>query len=227
MIEAACAGGTTDIVATPHASAAYDFRPEEAEALRKRLQEAFGERIRIHLGCDLHLGVEQVERAIADPRRFSLNGNGYVLIEAPEPMPPRTISEVAKRMRDAGLRPILTHPERYVTWRGRDPEIERWIREGLFMQVTGSSLLGSFGSMARKTAEKWIAKGWVHFLASDAHNTSGRTPDLSAVYARVEDRWGKDVAAQLLQRNPEAAITGASIRRVGAPARSGWLSFAP
>lgn len=226
MVESACAGGTTGIAATPHASAVYDFRPAEAEALRRRLQETFKERIRIYLGCDLQLGVEQVERAIADPKLFSLHGGGYVLLEPPEPMPARTISEVARRMRAAGIRPVLTHPERYVTWRGRDSQIERWIGEGISMQVTGSSLLGGFGSAARKTAEKWITKGWVHFLASDAHNTRGRTPDLSGVYAVVEDRWGRDLAALLLERNPQAAINGASIRRAAAPARSGWLSFA-
>jgi protein-tyrosine phosphatase len=225
MMESAISGGTTDIVATPHANAAYEYRRAEAESLVRRLEEASGGRLRIYLGCDLHLGLEEVERALHDPPRFSLNGRGYVLVEPPEAMSAKTVSEVCQRMRSAGLRPVLTHPERYATWRGRDREIERWVAEGIRLQITGGSLLGQFGSAARKSAEKIIAKRWAHFLASDAHDARDRRPDLSAVYALVEDRWGAPTARQLLERNPEAAIFGGPIQPVSAPARSMWLTF--
>lgn len=225
MLEAAVAGGTTDIVATPHANLEFAYRRADAENLRNRLQEAVGRRIRIHLGCDLHLAIESVERAIADPSRYSLGGNGYLLVEPPEFLPAKTVSEVCKRLHAAGLRPILTHPERYASLQSRPRQIELWVEEGIRMQVTGGSLLGVFGSAARKTAERMIANGWAHFLASDAHNTGGRSPDLSAVYRLVEDRWGQTAAIQLLERNPRAVLEGDSVKSVVIQARTGWLSF--
>jgi protein-tyrosine phosphatase len=225
MLDAACAGGTADIAATPHSNPEFVFSRAAAEDLRRRLQEAVGDRIRIHLGCDLHLEADGVERAIADPSSYSLGGNSYLLVEPPEFLPAKTISEVCKRLYSAGLRPILTHPERYASLQSRERQIELWVEEGIRMQVTGGSLLGRFGSAARKTAERMIANGWAHFLASDAHNTGARSPDLSDVYRLVDDRWGHAVAAQLLERNPRCALEGEPVKSVAIQARAGWLSF--
>jgi protein-tyrosine phosphatase len=216
MLDIACAGGTSDIVATPHANAQYEYRRNEHQQLLATLQQAAGSRIRIHLGCDLHLDYELVELAIADPASYSIAGAGYVLIEPPESFPAKTFSEVCKRMLDAGLRPILTHPERYATLQRRERQIESWIGEGILMQVTAGSLLGQFGGAARQTAERMIAGGLAHFCASDAHDTRGRSPDLSEACRLVEDRWGETAAALL---------TGGPVKTVTVRARR-WFSFA-
>jgi protein-tyrosine phosphatase len=225
MIRAAWEGGTTDIVATPHANAEYAFDRARAGALRQRLEEAAENQLRIHLGCDLHLGYEWVERALANPAEFSIDGNGYMLVEPPESLPAKTVTLVCARLRAAGLRPILTHPERYAFLQGRERHIEAWVEDGILMQITGGSLLGHFGSAARKTAERLIARGHVHFLASDAHDPIRRSPDLSEVYRLVEDRWGSAAAIQLLDRNPRAALAGEPVEKVAVPSRVPWLSF--
>ena len=52
MLQMAAAGGTTDIVATPHADPTYEFQPALIAERRLELQAEMGDRIRIHIGCE-------------------------------------------------------------------------------------------------------------------------------------------------------------------------------
>ena len=55
------------------------------------------------------------------------------------------------------------------------------------MQITAGSLAGTFGRNARYWAERMLAEGHVHILATDAHDTERRPPNLSL---------GRDIAAK-------------------------------
>jgi protein-tyrosine phosphatase len=79
------------------------------------------------------------------------------------------------------------------------------------MQVTGGSLLGVFGTDARKFSEVLMAKGLVHFIASDAHDLDRRSPRLDDVRAHVADRYGEEYAEVLLQTHPRAVIEGRAL----------------
>ena len=43
------------------------------------------------------------------------------------------------------------------------------------MQITAGSLAGAFGRNARYWAERMLAEGYVHILATDAHDTGAPT----------------------------------------------------
>lgn len=51
MVRMARDGGTTDIVATPHANASYRYEPETISERIGSLQSAVGDGIKIHRGC--------------------------------------------------------------------------------------------------------------------------------------------------------------------------------
>src|SRR5690349_18152719 len=84
MLRIALAAGTTDIVASPHASPQYRFDPARVADTIGRLQDAVGAAPRIHSGCELHLTPENIESACTHPQQYSIAGNGYLLIEFPE-----------------------------------------------------------------------------------------------------------------------------------------------
>jgi len=71
-----------------------------------------GDAVRIHYGCDFHLTPENIEDAIAAPGKYSIDHQGYILVELSDSMVPRNIDSIFTRMLAAGLRPIITHPER-------------------------------------------------------------------------------------------------------------------
>ncbi len=211
MLRMAAAHGTTDIVATPHADLQYTFQPELIAERRKILQERLGETIRLHTGCDFHLKLDNIQDAIANPAKYTVNGRGWLLVEFSDLMIFPNTEEIFVKMENAGMRVIVTHPERNWLLRQKPERLEAWVHQGAFLQVTGQSLLGFFGAEVRKFSEGLIEKGWVHFLASDAHDTQRRTPRLDQTWKHVSDKYGTEYAEALLKIHPQAVIDGYKI----------------
>ena len=227
MCRLAAAKGTTDIVATPHANHKFDFSAERNQELRRRLQEMAGPLPRIHLGCDFRLSYDNIEAALSDPSRFTINGGRHLLVEFSDQMISQGTSEVFARMGQAGLTPIITHPERNHLLRQHQSRLAVWVERGCLMQVTGQSLLGAFGSGARDAAISLIQAGLVHIIASDGHDVEKRPPVLAESHAFVVDRWGEEKARQLFLENPQAVIEGRLITppRPKARRRRKWWEF--
>ena len=211
MARLAAAEGITHIVCTPHANSQYTFDSETNSSklndLRARLSI---EEIPLTLGtgCDFHLSYDNVHLAKEDPTRFSINGLGYLLVEVPDYGLPPAITETFYELQLAGLTPILTHPERNPTLQNDLPRLADWLRAGVLIQITADSLTGHKGRKAAAAANKLIEKRWVHFLATDAHNTSSRPPRMRDAYNYVAERFGEDYAHSLCVTNPLAVFLG-------------------
>ena len=211
MLTMAARGGTTDIVATPHANTHYLFQPALIAARRAELQGLLGDTIRIHSGCDFHLMYDNIQDALADPRKYSVNGLGWVLVEFTDMMIFPNTEEIFAQMRNAGMGVIVTHPERNWLLRKDIEKLLRWVEGGAYLQVTGGSLLGVFGADSRRFSEELMARGVVHFLASDAHDLDRRSTRLDDVRAHVVERYGEDYAEALLTTHPKAVIEGRAL----------------
>jgi protein-tyrosine phosphatase len=214
MLRMAAAAGTTDIVASPHANQHYSFDPEIVEREIAGLQAAIGGNPRIHYGCDLHLTPENIEDAIRSPGKYSINHRGYLLVEFSDFLISKATSGTFARMVSAGVRPIVTHPERNQILQGRLPELADWVANGALLQVTAQSLLGRFGKTAKACAHELMFRGLVHFLASDAHDLKDRTTALDEAWRYVEETFGEEAAIRLLEENPRAALAGVPLSPV-------------
>jgi protein-tyrosine phosphatase len=82
------------------------------------------------------------------------------------------------------------------------------MRGGVLIQVTGDSVTGKMGKTAEKVAHQLLAKRWVHFLATDAHNVSSRPPRLSEAHKVVAKKYGVAYADSLVDGNPRAVFEG-------------------
>jgi protein-tyrosine phosphatase len=214
MLRMAADTGTTDIVASPHANQHYAFDPEAVEREIADLQAAIGDNPRIHYGCDFHLTPENIEDAIRFPGKYSINHRGYVLVEFSDFLIPKTTPQIFARLEDAGMSPIVTHPERNQILQNRLPELADWVAGGVLLQVTAESPLGRFGRTAEACAHKLISSGLVHFLASDAHGIKHRTTALDGPRRYVEETFGEEAAIRMLEENPRAVLAGVPISRV-------------
>src|SRR6266702_983940 len=211
MARLAVAEGITHVVCSPHANANYDFNPlvnaAKTEDIRVRLAE---QKIPLTLGsgCDFHLSFDNVKRAQADPARFSINALGYLLVEVPDYGLPPGLTETFYELQLAGLTPILTHPERNPTLQNDPTRLADWLRGGVLIQVTADSLTGHKGRNAERMAHDLLEKRWVHFLATDAHNTTSRPPRMRAAHDLVASKYGASYAHALCVVNPLAAFLG-------------------
>ncbi len=210
MARLAAADGITDLICTPHASNRYPpFRPETIAARLTELRSALAtEAISVTLasGCDFHLSYDNIQDALTHPRKYTIAGGNYLLVELPDFGLSPSIGETLYELRLAGMTPILTHPERNPTLQ-RDPSrLADWLRAGLLIQVTAGSVLGEMGKPAQRMAEQLLAKRWVHFLATDAHNTTRRPPRMAVARDAVGKRHGAAYAHLLCEENPRAVL---------------------
>ena len=207
MLKIAVAGGTTDIVATPHANSQFRFEPQQVAEKIAELSAAAPD-IRIHTGCDFHLAYENIQDALANPAKYTINHKGYLLVEFSDLIIFNTTADIFQQLLSEGMIPIVTHPERNGLLQKRLQALGEWVAEGACLQVTAQSLLGRFGRRAREFAERLLKQDLVHFIASDAHGAQDRTPDLSEAFAHVAEKYGRSRAEQLFVINPQAVLQG-------------------
>ncbi len=208
MLRIARETGTTDIVATPHASLEYRFDPPLVVRKAAELRSAAGDLPRIHTGCDLHLSFENIQDALANPALYTINQRGYLLVEFSDLAIVNRIEQVIARMREAGMTPVITHPERNWLLQQRLERLQEWVSLGCTLQVTAQSLSGRFGREAAMFARELLDRNLVHFIASDAHDPEDRTPRLDVAWRWVARRYGAERADALLIANPKAALSG-------------------
>lgn len=208
MLRMAAESGTSDIVATPHSDLQFAFDPEKIAERIRELNQAPGSKPRIHTGCDFHLHFDNIGDCLEHPSKYTINHLRYLMVEFSEVSIPKSLSQVFERMLNAGITPVMTHPERNALLMKDQAQLVAWIHTGCLLQVTAQSFLGRFGKRARTDAVDLMSRGMVHFIASDAHDPVHRPPDLRPAYEFVAARYGADMARRLFETNPAAALTG-------------------
>jgi protein-tyrosine phosphatase len=228
MVRMAAENGTTDLVATPHANHEYNFDPELIGQRIEEIGAASQGVLKLHRGCDFHLSYENIEDAVSNPTKYAINGAKYLLVEFSDILIFHNTGEIFGRFLDAGLFPIITHPERNALLRKKISDISAWVEAGVCVQVTAQSLTGDFGKNAQSFSRDLLDKGLVHFIASDAHDCEHRPPRLDQASAWLARNYGHQIAEMLCETNPRAALTGAPVDSIPAEGRSSsgsWLKF--
>jgi len=211
MARTAAADGITHVVCTPHASSRYAFNPEVVASKLNELRSALAAEfipLTLGQGCDFHLSYDNIQDALANPTRYTINHKKYLLIELPDFSIPPNIGETFYDFQYAGITPILTHPERNPTLQRNPALLTEWMRNGMLVQVTTSSVLGEMGKEAERMARKLLDDRWVHFLSTDAHNLTSRPPKMRQACDHVAKRYGTAYAQRLCLTNPQAVFEG-------------------
>jgi protein-tyrosine phosphatase len=209
MVEMAARDGITHIVCTPHANDRFFYHRDKNEALLDTLRAAIDGKVTLGLGCDFHMSYDNIQDALDTPGRFSINGGKYLLIEFADTSIPESTTDSLYELIVSKQRPIITHPERNPVIQRHPERLAAWLREGALVQVTASSLTGRFGKTAQTTAEGYLKRNWVHFLATDAHNLESRPPVLTGGYEFVKKHYGEETAQRLCVTNPKAVFDSA------------------
>ena len=220
MVRMAAEHGTTALVATPHANLTYCYQPDQIAQRLAQVEAAAGGALRLCAGCDFHLSFDNIQDALANPRKYTINRGNCLLVEFSDLMISRSTEEIFGHLLAAGMTPIVTHPERNDLLRQRIDELARWVECGVCVQVTAQSFTGGFGRKAQDFSISLLERGLVHFIASDAHDCEHRPPRMDLAYAWIKERYGESVAQALCVRNPAAALEGESIQPVTLEAAS-------
>lgn len=205
MAKIAVADGITKIIATPHIRGPYPTEDEIRESvvtLNHALQES-------NIAMEIIPAAEVY--AMAAPTLLTdrtINNTSYVLVEFPLSHLPAEAGRVVFDLRINGYRPIIAHPERIPNVIDRPEILEGLLDEQVYVQVTASSLTGDFGPGPKQCAKRLLRNGSVHFIASDAHSSEFRKPQLSHSLAVAEKIVGQENALKLVNDNPAAVLEG-------------------
>ncbi len=208
MVEMAARDGITHIVCTPHANDRFAYNRARNEALVEELRGRVSGKVTLGLGCDFHMSYDNIQDALDHPDRYSINGRKYVLVEFGDTSIPESTTDSLYELNVSKQRPIITHPERNPVLQRHPERLASWIRDGALVQVTASSFTGRFGRTAQATAERFVKRNWVHFLATDAHNLESRAPVMTPGYEYLKKHHGVETAERLCNSNPRAVFEG-------------------
>ena len=227
MLHLAAESGTTDLVATPHANSNYIYDPQVIQQQLQALNQAMNGRVRLYQGCDFHLSFDNIEDAIQNPRKYTINGHRYLLVEFSDLIIFNNTAQIFERLQAAKMVPIITHPERNGLLRQRLEQITQWVANGALVQVTAGSLTGHFGKRAKEFSVQLLAARLVHFIASDGHDLKHRPPSMKEAHAWLSQHYGEVYADTLCIANPRATLTDGPVG-LPAPVPAGtqkWYQF--
>ncbi len=222
MCRRAVADGITHMVATPHANERYAYDREKLKGTAARLQEQVGSALKIGLGCDFHLSYDNIQDAIANPKRYVINDTRYLLVEFSNYSIPQSTSDSFYHLGSAGMTPVITHPERNPILRESLQRVVEWAEQGCVVQVTGSALTGFWGERSQRAALWLLERQAVHVLATDAHDLEKRVPILSTARDAAEQICGEEIANALVEGNPQAIVDNQPLPYFPRPVGTGY-----
>ena len=229
MAAAACRDGTDTVIATPHQLGAN--AQVTATAIRagvadlNRALAAAGITLTVLPGADVRIEPE-LPFLLKRGEVLTLADRGrHVLLELPHdvylPLEP-----LLATLRKQGLTGILSHPERNKGIIARPAVIAEVVRAGGLIQITAASLLGVFGGSARRVAEFCVRERLVHFVASDAHDTSRRPFGLASAHAAIAALADARLADAVAIDNPGRVADGLEVEAPrGSERRRGLLGW--
>lgn len=221
MARQACEDGIRVIIATPHHyNGRYVNKPsdvlESVELLNAKLQEEGldvsilpGQEIRLHNELLEHWDIGEL---------ICLHDSRYMLLELPSSHIPKTAEELIYEMSVLGIQVVIAHPERNAEIVRHPERLKRLVDLGALGQLTAQSVTGERGSKLQKISLDFCKKNLVHFVATDAHDSTHRPFQLSGSYRVIEQKLGP-AAVSYFQENATRLVRGETIPTIEIPSK--------
>lgn len=212
---AAVAAGTTTIVATPHIRDDYPFGLDARDERLADLRAALAEHeipLELVSGGEVSLA-KSLDMETDDLRRVSLGGGPYLLVESPYGPATDLLEQTLFNLQTRGFRPVLAHPERSPSFQTDLDRLATLVERGILTSITADSMTGRFGRTVRRAAIEMLGRGLVHDVASDAHDTERRPPELDPGFEALDGVVPgiRANADYYVEEAPAAMLAGATV----------------
>ncbi len=210
MLRIAKEEGIGSIIVTPHYKSERHSANREtiinsiSELQQKSDAEKYG--ITIYAGNELYYR-SNLKELLEAGCMCTLASSSYILVEFSPMDDYAYIRNGLYHILSEGYRPVIAHIERYRCMLRKQELVYELIGMGCYVQVNAGSIIGSFGYITKKYTLQLLKKGFVHFVATDAHNDKKRAPLMKKCARKLYRRFDKDYVDALLFKNAEKIIT--------------------
>lgn len=220
MARMAVDDGIEVVACTPHIyPGLYMNDTAGIKAARDALQRQFDEAgipLKLTIGADVHL-VPGLLQGLRDGIVPTLHETRYLLLEPSHHVAPPHFEESVFQLVAAGYVPVITHPERLTWVEDHYDTFANLVRQGCWMQVTAGALTGTFGGRAKYWGERFLGDGLTHIIATDAHSSGRRSPNMSKAREIAERMLGREEADLLVRGRQEHILKNSLPSEVPAP----------
>lgn len=210
MLDMAYSSGTRVICLTPHFNPRYYGNNSEASAesfdrLRAYASEKYPD-LTLMLGNELNHFLGADEYIVSGDCR-AIDGGRNILVDFLNfDISFFEIRAALYQLKSQGLVPIFAHAERYDCIKPPFFSLRELIDAGMHIHVNANSVTGEWGRKLQKKTLKIIKMGFADAVASDAHDTTLRTPRLDLADAVLTKHFGSEVADKLLRKGPKRLL---------------------
>jgi protein-tyrosine phosphatase len=188
LARAASEKGIEAIVATPHIREDYPFDPAEIAPRARELEQALADAgipLRVVQGAEVAITkVPDLDQSTLST--LCLGDSRYMLVESPYTYATTILEETVFDLQVQGFVPVLAHPERAPSFQQEPERLAGLVERGVLCSVTAASMIGTFGRTVQRFTALIFSKGFVHNVASDAHDPVRRPIDLRAGFGVIE-----------------------------------------
>ena len=114
------------------------------------------------------------------------------------------VKDAVRRLANAGYLPVIAHCERYNAFR-RNPELFESLRAEfrVLFQMNAATIAEKVPWDLHRFRDRALSHGWIDFVATDAHNTSGRPPLLGEAREALAKQYGEAAARRWTGENQQ------------------------
>ncbi len=209
MLAVACEDGIRGIVATPHIINGLYGNTKETIDKAISAMRSLANKIQLYMGAEIRIDRDLAARVARDELPL-INNKRFILLELPAyvipPVP--SLENIVRSLTKKHITPIFAHPERNMPILKDLSIMEKLIKCGALFQVTAMSITDR---NMQKPALKMIKRGYVHAVASDAHDSQFRPPLLSPAFRKISREFGEGEGRRLFVDNPGRIIRGETV----------------
>lgn len=208
MLEEAHNVGFDKIISTSHyAVNCYDAPEYKRKEIVDELNEDQQVLSEIFLGSEIFL-TYNVTELLQEYKASTINGTNYVLFELPLRNHFSNLKDVINRLKAENYRLVLAHPERYAVVH-KDFKLLYELQDlGVLFQANYGSILGMYGSGAKKTVKRMFKEDMITFLGSDAHKHKSIYLEVPKAIAMISKFYSNERLQELTTYNAEKILRG-------------------